>query len=248
MQMPERKKIVLVGFILLLVILFFAFDLNQYMRLSFIKDSRESFRALYEQYTVLVLGGFFLLYVGVTALSLPGAAVMTLAAGALFGFWVGLVLISFASTIGGTLACIVARYLFRDWARDKLGTWLHTIDSGIQREGSFYLFTLRLIPVVPFFLINLGMALTTMRLATFYWVSQVGMLPGTAVYINAGKQLGEISSTSDIFSADLIISFVILGIFPLAVKKMVNFLRAKLGKRAITSDREPDGGSSGAAS
>ena len=243
MQMPEKKKIALVGFILLLIILFFVFDLNQYMRLSFLKESRETFRILYEQHTALVLGGFFLLYVGVTALSLPGAAVMTLAAGALFGFWMGLVLVSFASTTGGTLACIVARYLFRDWAREKLGTWLHKINSGIEREGSFYLFTLRLIPVVPFFLINLGMALTNMRMITFYWVSQVGMLPGTAVYINAGKQLGEISSTSDIFSADLIISFVILGIFPLAVKKIVNLIRTKLGKGAITPDKEPGGGS-----
>jgi len=243
MQMPDKKKLALVGFILLLVVLFFAFDLNQYMRLSFLKESRETFQALYEQYTVLVLGGFFLLYVGVTALSLPGAAVMTLAAGALFGFWVGLVLTSFASTVGGTLACVVARYLFRDWAREKLGTWLHKINSGIEREGSFYLFTLRLIPVVPFFLINLGMALTNMRMVTFYWVSQVGMLPGTAVYINAGKQLGEISSTSDIFSADLIISFVILGIFPLAVKKIVNLIRTKMGKGAITPDKEPGDGS-----
>jgi len=243
MQLPEKKKIALVGFILLLIILFFVFDLNQYMRLSFLKESRETFRILYEQHTALVLGGFFLLYVGVTALSLPGAAVMTLAAGALFGFWMGLVLVSFASTTGGTLACIVARYLFRDWAREKLGTWLHKINSGIEREGSFYLFTLRLIPVVPFFLINLGMALTNMRMITFYWVSQVGMLPGTAVYINAGKQLGEISSTSDIFSADLIISFVILGIFPLAVKKIVNLIRTKLGKGAITPDKEPGGGS-----
>ena len=243
MQLPEKKKIALVGFILLLIVLFFVFNLDQYMRLSFLKESRETFRILYEQHTALVLGGFFLLYVGVTALSLPGAAVMTLAAGALFGFWMGLVLVSFASTTGGTLACIVARYLFRDWAREKLGTWLHKINSGIEREGSFYLFTLRLIPVVPFFLINLGMALTNMRMITFYWVSQVGMLPGTAVYINAGKQLGEISSTSDIFSADLIISFVILGIFPLAVKKIVNLIRTKLGKGAITPDKEPGGDS-----
>jgi len=242
MRMPEKKKIVLVGCILLLVGLFFAFNLDQYMRLSFLKESRETFRALYAQHTVLVLGGFFLLYVGVTALSLPGAAVMTLAAGALFGFWAGLVLISFASTLGGTLACIVARYLFRGWAREKLGAWLNRIDSGIRREGAFYLLTLRLIPVVPFFLINLGMALTSMRLLTFYWISQVGMLPGTAVYINAGKQLGEISSTSDIFSADLILSFLILGIFPLAVKKVVNLIRAKLGKGAITPDGEPGAG------
>jgi uncharacterized membrane protein YdjX (TVP38/TMEM64 family) len=163
---------------------------------------------------------------------------MTLAAGALFGFWAGLVLVSFASTIGATLACVVARYLFQGWAQSKLGSWFDKINAGIQKEGAFYLFTLRLIPAIPFFAINLGMALTKMRLLTFYWVSQVGMLPGTAVFINAGKQLGEISKVGDILSLDLILSFAILGIFPLAVKKIVNFVRAKTGKGKIKPGEE----------
>jgi uncharacterized membrane protein YdjX (TVP38/TMEM64 family) len=236
MRMPEKKKIALAGIIVLAVIAFFVFDLNQYMSLSYLKESRASFQALLEQYTVTVVAVFFLIYVVVVALSLPGAAVMTLAAGALFGFWAGLVIVSFASSLGATLACFVARYLFRDWAQAKLGGWIEKIDRGIAREGSFYLFTMRLIPAIPFFVINLGMALTKMNLLTFYWVSQVGMLPGTAVYVNAGKQLGEISAVGDILSLDLILSFAILGIFPLAVKKIVNFFRARTGRGRIKEE------------
>ena len=238
--MPAKKKLALGGFILLLVILFFAFNLSEYLRVSFLKEFKETFLALYQEHTVLLLGGFFLLYVAVTALSLPGSLVMALAAGALFGFWGGLALTSFASSIGGTLACVVARYLFRDWARQKLGVWLHKLDSGIRREGAFYLFTMHLNLAIPFVLINVGMALTSMRIVTFYWVSQVSMLPIAAVIVNAGRQLGEISSTSNLFSTDLIISFVILAIFPLAMKKLVNLIRIKLGKGAITPFPETD--------
>jgi uncharacterized membrane protein YdjX (TVP38/TMEM64 family) len=252
MQMPEKKKIALAAIIVLAVIAFFAFDLDRFMSLAYLKESRAMFQDLYARYTVPVIGIFFLVYVVVVALSLPGAAVMTLAAGALFGFWAGLVLVSFASSVGATLACFVARYLFRDWAQAKLGGWIERINRGIRREGAFYLFTMRLIPAIPFFAINLGMALTKMSLFTFYWVSQVGMLPGTAVYINAGKQLGEISSLGDVLSADLIVSFVILGVFPLAVKKILNFIRAKTGRGRITPEEAPEGeeptGGSGEAS
>ena len=233
MKLPDYKKIALAGIILLVIVVFFALGLDRYLSLSFLKESRSMLETVYNQHTFLVLGGFFLVYILVTALSLPGAAVMTLAGGAFFGFWAGLLLVSFASTIGATLACLVARYLFRDWAQAKLQNWFDRINSGIRREGAFYLFTMRLIPAIPFFVINLGMALTNMRLTTFYWVSQLGMLPGTAVYINAGKQLGEISSVGDILSFDLIISFVILGVFPLAVKKIMNYIREKTGKGRI---------------
>ena len=238
MKIPDIKKIFIVGVIGIIIALFFALDLQQYLNLSYIQESRDSFQALLARHPVQVTGAFFILYIGVTALSLPGAAVMTLAGGALFGFWAGVVLVSFASTIGATLACAVARYLFRDWTKARLGTWYDKINAGIQKEGAFYLFTLRLIPAVPFFAINLGMALTEMRLWTFYWVSQVGMLAGTVVYINAGNQLGQISKMGDILSLPLIISFVILGIFPLAVKKSVNFVRAQAGKGNV--DPDPD--------
>ncbi|MEF8824683.1 MAG: VTT domain-containing protein [Desulfohalobiaceae bacterium] len=241
--MPDKKKLALGGFLLLLVVLFFAFNLDQYLRVSVLKELRETFLALYQEHTFPVLGGFFLLYVAVTALSLPGSLVLALATGALFGFWGGLVLTSFASAIGATLACILARYLFRDWARQKLSSWLYKMDSGVRWEGAFYLLTMHLNPAVPFFLINVGMALTSMRIVTFYWVSQVSMLPMAAVVVNAGRQLGEISSTRDIFSADLIISFLILAIFPLAVKKIVTLIRTKLGKGRITPF--PESGSGG---
>ncbi len=238
MNIPDIKKISIVIVIAVIIALFFALDLQQYLNLSYIKESRDNFQALLARHPILVTGAYFIIYIGVTALSLPGAAVMTLAGGALFGFWAGIVLVSFASTIGATLACAVARYLFRDWTKARLGKWYDKINAGIQKEGAFYLFTLRLIPAIPFFAINLGMALTEMRLWTFYWVSQVGMLAGTAVYINAGNQLGQISRMGDILSPQLIISFVILGIFPLIVKKTVNFVRAKTGKGKV--DPDPD--------
>lgn len=217
---------------------FFIFDLGQYLSLDYLKQTRDQFQELYQQNALMVMAAFFCLYVLVTALSVPGAAVMTLAGGALFGFWRGLVLISFASTIGATLAFVFARYLLRDWVQSRLGKRLQRINKGVEREGSFYLFTLRLIPVFPFWLINLAMALTPMKTITFYWVSQVGMLAGTAVYVNAGKQLGEISSLGDILSLDLLLSFALLGIFPLLVKKGMELYRRKSGKPLPQVDKE----------
>jgi uncharacterized membrane protein YdjX (TVP38/TMEM64 family) len=169
----------------------------------------------------------FLVYVAVTALSLPGAAVLTLAGGGLFGFLVGLVVVSFASSIGATLACLVSRFLLREWVQNKFGDKLHSINKGIEEEGAFYLFSLRLVPIFPFFVINLVMGLTSMRLVTFYWVSQLGMLAGTMVYVNAGKELAKIESLSGILSPGLIISFVILGLFPLTVKKLLAWYKAR---------------------
>ena len=240
MNRPDPKKIILAAIIAATIILFFVLDLQQYLNLEYLRQSRESFQELYAENMIMVLGGFFFIYIIVTALSLPGAAVMTLAAGALFGFWTGLVTVSFASSIGATLACVVARYLFRDWTRDKLGKWYHKINSGVEKEGEFYLFTMRLIPAIPFFAINLGMALTGMRLWTFYWVSQLGMLAGTAVFVNAGNQLGQVSKVGDILSPGLIISFVILGIFPLVVKRIVNLVRKRTGRGEIVPEPADD--------
>jgi uncharacterized membrane protein YdjX (TVP38/TMEM64 family) len=223
-------KIGLVAAVGLAIGLFFVFDLDRYLTLSYLKQTREQFQAVYADHTLLVLGSFFLIYVAATALSLPGAAVLTLAAGALFGFWNALVLVSFASTIGATLAFLFARFLLRDWVQQRFGERLSRINKGVEREGSFYLFTLRLIPVFPFWLINLTMALTPIRTWTYYWVSQVGMLPGTAVYVNAGKQLGEIDTLGQILSWEIILSFALLGIFPLAAKKLLSLYRRKTGK------------------
>ena len=152
---------------------------------------------------------------------------MTLAGGALFGLGAGTLIVSFASTIGATLACFVSRFILRDWVEGKFGDKLSVINEGIAREGAFYLFTLRLIPVFPFFVINLVMGLTRMSLRTFYWVSQLGMLAGTIVYVNAGKELGKIESVRGILSPGLIMSFILLGIFPLATKKLLAAYRAK---------------------
>lgn len=221
------KKIIIVLLLIAAVAVFFIFNLDKYLTLSYLKKSKESFTALYATHTVEVIGMYMAVYIIVTALSLPGAAVLTLAGGALFGIMVGTLTVSFASTIGATLACSVSRFLLRDWVQRKFGDKLTTINEGIEKEGSFYLFTLRLIPIFPFFVINLVMGLTRMRLFTFYWVSQIGMLAGTIVYVNAGKELGKIDSLSGILSPGLIISFAILGIFPLAVKKLLALYKTK---------------------
>ena len=170
---------------------------------------------------------FLAVYVAVTALSFPLAVWMTLAAGAIFGFWGGLVLVSFASTLGATLAFLVARYLLRDWVHAKLGDRARAIDAGLERDGAFYLFTLRLIPVIPFFAVNLLMGLTPIGVATFYLVSQAGMLAGTAVYVTAGTRLAEIDSVRGLVSPGLLASFALLGLFPWIARFALNILRRK---------------------
>ena len=225
-----KKKIFLLLFIIALVASFFIFDLNRYLSLTYLKESKVQFASFYAENTILTIAGYILVYIIITALSLPGAAIMTLAGGAMFGFIVGVIAVSFASTIGATLAFLVSRYLLRSWVEKKLGDRLATINAGIEKEGGLYLFSLRLIPVFPFWIINLLMGLTKMRLITFYWVSQVGMLAGTMVYVNAGKELGKINSLSGVLSPGLIASFVILGLFPLGVKKAMDILRSRFRK------------------
>jgi uncharacterized membrane protein YdjX (TVP38/TMEM64 family) len=177
-----------------------------------------------------VIAGYFIVYVLTTSLSLPGASPLGIVGGALFGFWTATLVVSFASTIGATLACFVSRFLLRDWVQSKFSDKIAKVNEGIEKEGAFYLFTLRLIPIFPFWMINLVMGLTKMPLSRFYWVSQIGMLPGTMVYVNAGKELAKIESVKGIFSPSLIISFALLGIFPIAVKKLVAFYRKRKEK------------------
>jgi len=222
------KRIVIFLLIIGCITIFFVFDLNRYFTLSYIKESRENLFVFYSGNKALTIAIYMLIYIFITALSLPGAAIMTLAGGGIFGFATGLIAVSFASTIGATLACFVSRYLLRGWVENKFGDKLGVINDGIEKEGTFYLFMLRLIPVFPFFLINLLMGLTRIKLISFYWVSQAGMLAGTAVYVNAGKELGKIESLSGILSPGLIVSFIILGIFPLVVKKGIGFYRLKV--------------------
>jgi len=226
----ERGKY---GRILLLLVIalaigaFFLFDLGQYLTLANLKARQSELAAFVAANPLAAVAAFFLLYVAVTALSLPGAAIMTLAAGAIFGLWEGTLIVSFASTIGASLAFLSSRYLLRDWVKARFGGRVEAIDRGIAKDGAFYLLTLRLIPAFPFFLINLAMGLTAMRLITFALVSQVGMLPGTIVYVNAGTQLAAIESLGGILSPALLGSFVLLGLFPLLAKAAVGWWKRR---------------------
>ena len=222
-----RNKLALAIALLALGVAFFALDLGRYFSLDYVKSSQAGFAALYAERPAAVVGVFFAIYVAVTALSLPGATVMTLAAGAIFGLVAGTIIVSFASSIGATLAFLSARYVLRDSVQARFGARLAEIDSGVAKEGAFYLLTLRLVPLVPFFVINLAMGLTRMKTATYYWVSQLGMLAGTLVYVNAGTQLAKIDSLKGILSPPLVGSFVLLGVFPLLAKRAVDAIAAR---------------------
>jgi pyruvate/2-oxoglutarate dehydrogenase complex dihydrolipoamide dehydrogenase (E3) component/uncharacterized membrane protein YdjX (TVP38/TMEM64 family) len=221
------SRLLVVAVLAALIVAFFAFDLGRYLSLDALKSQRDAMLAWRDAQPLAVGGAFFALYVAVTALSLPGAAVMTLAAGAVFGFGWGLLLVSFASSIGATLAMLVARFIAGDAIQRRYGERLRAINAGIERDGAFYLFTLRLVPLFPFFVINLLMGLTRIRVWTFYWVSQLGMLAGTAVYVNAGTQLAQLDSVSGILSPGLVGAFVLLGVFPLLARKLVDLVRAR---------------------
>jgi pyruvate/2-oxoglutarate dehydrogenase complex dihydrolipoamide dehydrogenase (E3) component/uncharacterized membrane protein YdjX (TVP38/TMEM64 family) len=221
------RKLLLLVVLATLVAAFFALELGRFFSLDYIRGARDDFAALYQAHPARVIGAFFGIYVAVTALSLPGAAILTLLGGAIFGLWVGTLVVSFASSIGATLAMLVSRYLLRDSVKAKFGTRLADIDRGIQRDGAFYLFTLRLVPLFPFFVINLLMGLTSIKARTFYWVSQLGMLAGTLVYVNAGTQLAQIHSLQGILSPGLIGSFVLLGLFPLVARKIVDAVQRR---------------------
>ncbi len=227
MSKDTARKVALLAFLIALVAAFFFFDLGDYLTLDSLKGRQAELATLLENRPLVIIGGFFLLYVAATALSLPGAAILTLAAGAIFGLWLGTLIVSFASAIGASLAFLSSRFVLRDWVKARFGKRVSAIDRGIEKGGAFYLLTLRLIPAFPFFLINLAMGLTTMRMATFYLVSQVGMLPGTFVFVNAGTQLAAIDSTSDILSPTLIGSFVLLGLFPLIAKWIIGLVKRR---------------------
>lgn len=233
----RRSKIVLLLVIAGLVAAFFIFDLGQYLTLDYLKSKQQAFDAYYRENRLTTLLIYAAIYILVTALSLPGAAVMTLAGGALFGLWAALVVVSFASSIGATLAFLVSRFLLRDWVQGKFGDKLGAINAGVEKEGAFYLFSLRLVPIFPFFVINLVMGLTPLKATLFYLVSQVGMLPGTFVYVNAGTQLGQIEGLSGILSPGLLLSFALLGIFPLIAKKVLGVLQAR---KVYAGHRKPD--------
>jgi len=219
------KKIGLVVIIAVIVIVFYVFDLGHFLTLDYIKEQQHQIETLYAENKLITLGSYFVLYILVTGASLPGATVLTLAGGAVFGLLTGLILISFASTIGASLAFIISRYLFREAVEARFGSSLKAINEGIEKDGAFYLFALRLVPAFPFFVINLVMGLTPIKLKTFYWVSQLGMFAGTIVYVNAGTQLGQINSASEILSVELILSFVLLAMLPFVGKGIVAMVK-----------------------
>ena len=223
------KKAILVLVLLGAIVAYFVFDLGQILSLENFKASQSEIVAAKDANPILYIAGFFILYVAVTGLSIPGAAIMSLVAGALFGVLVGTIIVSFASTLGATLAFLSARFVLREWVQGKFGERLRAIDEGLEKDGAFYLFTLRLIPVFPFFVINLLMGLTRIKTRTFFWVSQLGMLPATIVFVNAGTQISRIESTAGLLSPTLIASFVALALFPWAAKAIVAVVKRSRG-------------------
>ena len=221
------KKLMLASLIAIVLILLLLLDLHHYLTLEYLKYSKDKLNSYYQDNSLIVLGIYFVIYLTSAAFSVPGATLLTLAGGALFGLVAGTLVVSFASTIGATLAMLISRLLLKDWVQNRFADQMIIINSGILKEGTFYLFALRLLPAVPFFVINLVMGLTHIRTVTFFWVSQLGMLPATLVYVNAGSELGKVQTIDDILSSSLIISFLLLGIFPLLIKKIVKSIQAK---------------------
>jgi len=217
----KNSKIALAAIIAVLIVAYVAFDVGQYLSLETIKARQADIAAYRQDHALQSVVIYFTLYVIVTALSLPGAAIMTLIGGAIFGLLWGTVIVSFASSLGATLAFLAARFLFRDTVQGGFGTRLRAVNAGIERDGAFYLFALRLVPAFPFFVINLVMGLTPIRTAVFYAVSQLGMLPATLVYVNAGTALAGIDALSDIASPSLLVSFALLGVFPFIARRLV---------------------------
>ncbi|KII77093.1 TVP38/TMEM64 family protein [Vibrio renipiscarius] len=212
------NKKLLFGLLLIAIIALLITQFGDQLTLENAKAQQAQLALSIEQNFVLAAALYFFAYLAITAFSIPGAAVVTLLGAALFGFWTSLVLVSFASTLGATLAFLSSRFLLRDWVQRKFGDKLSAINQGVEKDGAFYLFSLRLLPVFPFFLINLLMGLTPITAARFYLVSQIGMLPGTAVYLNAGTQLAQIESLSGIVSPSVLVSFALLGVFPIVAK------------------------------
>ncbi len=217
-----RGKVILCAVLAALVLAFFVFDLRQYVALEFFQSRRDAIASYVGSAPLIASAVFFAIYVAVTGLSVPGAFVLTIVAGALFGLVWGTLLVSFASSLGATLAFLASRVLLREWVQRKLGPRLAVVNAGVEKEGAYYLFALRLTPIFPFFVINLAMGLTPLRVRTFYWVSQLGMLPGTIIYIYAGTQVGQFELTWQ-----LALALVLLGIFPLAAKRVVEAVKSR---------------------
>ena len=221
-----NKKLGIIAVVVIAIVAVFASGVGDFLTLSYLKSAHSEALAYVAANPVVASLGFFCLYVVVTALSLPGAAIMTLAAGAIFGLLWGLVIVSFASTIGATLAMLMSRILLGDWVQSRFTAQLKSVNDGFHRDDAFYLFSIRMVPLFPFFIVNLVMGLTRIPVWQYYVVSQVGMLAGTVVYVFAGTQLAGIEALGDILSPGLIIALSLLGLFPLLARKSIDWLRA----------------------
>ena len=225
--------------LLAVMLAYWTLNLGNYFSIDSIRSQQTAFAQYSDAYPIRTLAAFFGIYVVSTAFSIPGAAGLTLLAGALFGFFTGLALVSFASSIGATLAFLVSRFLLRDWIQNQFRDKLNAVNRGIEQEGAYYLFTLRLVPIIPFFLVNLIMGLTPIRPWTYYWVSQLGMLLGTAVYVNAGTQLAAIKSTRDILTGGPLAGLIAIGLLPLVSKRLL----AAHSRRQRTRSQQGQGNS-----
>jgi uncharacterized membrane protein YdjX (TVP38/TMEM64 family) len=239
MEKTDRKKIIIASVVVLMIILFWANHLNDYFSLAYFKKMHSGLVDAYNDYPLRFISAYMTVYIAITVLGLPVSIPLTLLGGSILGFWAGIIVISFSSSVGATLAFLVSRYLFRDLVQRAFGGKLAAINCGIEKEGAFYLFSLRLIPLIPFEAINFTMGVTPMPLRTFYWVSQAGMLPATIVFVNAGRELSRIESASGILSPALIISFTLIAIFPFAARKLLTFCQRRKGK--IFRNGEEDG-------
>ena len=218
------KSFIIIFFLLSIMAGFF-FDIGQYLSFETIKEQHEKLVLLIESNFIFYFILFFFIYIIVTAFALPFAAIKTVLAGALFGLIPGVLLTSFASSIGSTLCFLMSRFVLRDFVQNKYSKYLDKINKGIKEDGIYYLFFLRLSPIFPFFIINLVFGLTKMKIMTFYIISQIGMLIGTVIFVNAGVQLSKISSMSDILSFNLILSFILIGLVPLIIKKLIQIIK-----------------------
>lgn len=222
-------RVSLLAAVVAAVVAYFALGLGEYLELAYLQAVHERAVALVHAQPVVSSVVFFAAYVAITAVSLPGATVMTLAAGAVFGLAWGLVLVSFASTAGATLAMLIARRLLGDYVQRRFAPQLVAVNRGLARDGGFYLFSIRMVPLLPFFVVNLVMGLTTLPVWTFYWVSQLGMLPGTVLYVFAGTRLAALERPSDVLDPALIVALSLLGLFPLLARHLLRWLRRVRG-------------------
>jgi uncharacterized membrane protein YdjX (TVP38/TMEM64 family) len=223
----NNKKVAIIVIFVAIIALFLSLDIGQYLNLAYVKSQQDAINNYYNLNPIKTGLIFFISYILITGVSLPGAGIMTLAGGAIFGVVWGTILVSFGSVFGATIAFLIARYLFHDYVQAKFKKYLEPINHGIRKEGDLYLFTIRFVPIFPFFIINNLMALTPIKTINFAVVSQVGMLLPTIIFVNAGTQLAKIESPSDVLSLELILSFALLGLFPLVAKKALIYIRKR---------------------